>query len=95
MLAEVAEELVRGVLAEHPKEKSISLLAISASKLEKSPVLQLELSFAREDEKRRPGSKQGMARRVADGAIDRNSRSFWMGGRRLRVAGARDLPLGA
>jgi len=43
---------------------------LSASNVEKSPVVQLELSFAREDEKRRPGTKQGRARWVADGAID-------------------------
>jgi DNA polymerase IV len=71
MLAEIAVELVRGVLAAHPNEKTISLVGISVSKFEKSPLVQLELSFAREDEKRRPGSEQGMARRVADGAIDR------------------------
>jgi DNA polymerase-4 len=70
MLAEIAEELVRGVLAKHSNEKTISLLGISASNLEKSPVVQLELSFAREDEKRRPGTRQGRARWVADGAID-------------------------
>ena len=33
--------------------------------------MQLEPSFARDDEKRPPGSRQGMARRVADGAIDK------------------------
>jgi DNA polymerase-4 len=71
MLAEIAGELVRGVLAAHPNEKTISLVGISVSKFEKSPLVQLELSFTREDEKRRPGSEQGMARRVADGAIDR------------------------
>jgi len=70
MLAEIAEELVRGVLAKHSNERTVSLLGISASKLEKSPLVQLELSFAREDEKRRPGTKQGRARWVADGAID-------------------------
>ena len=70
MLAEIAEELVRGVLAKHSNERTVSLLGISASNLEKSPVVQLELSFAREDEKRRPGTKQGRARWVADGAID-------------------------
>src|SRR5262249_50962598 len=71
MLAETAEELVRRVLAKHPDETSISLLGLSVSKLEHSPVVQLELAFALEDEKRRPGSGEGMARRVADGAIDR------------------------
>jgi DNA polymerase-4 len=70
MLAEIAEELVRGLLAKHSNERTVSLLGISASNLEKSPVVQLELSFAREDEKRRPGTKQGRARWVADGAID-------------------------
>ena len=70
MLAEIAEELVRRVLAKYPSEKTITLLAISVSKLEKSPLVQLELSFAREDEKRRPGTKQGRARWAADGAID-------------------------
>ena len=34
MLAEIAEDLVRGVLADHPREKTISLLAISVSHLE-------------------------------------------------------------
>jgi DNA polymerase IV len=71
MLAETAEELVRGVLAKHRQEKCISLLGISVSNLERFPVVQLEPSFARDDEKRRPGSRQGMARRAADGAIDK------------------------
>ena len=34
ILAEIAEELVRAVLADHPDEKTISLLAISVSHLE-------------------------------------------------------------
>jgi DNA polymerase-4 len=71
MLAEMAEDLVRGVLAKHSNERMISLLGISAANLERSPLVQLELSFAREDEKRRPGTKQGRARWIADGAIDR------------------------
>jgi DNA polymerase IV len=71
MLAETGEDLVRGVLARNQHEKFISLLAISVSNLEKSSVVQLELSFARGGDKRRPGSKHGLARRVADGAIDK------------------------
>src|SRR5262245_38163829 len=71
MLAEIAEELVRGVLAQRLTEKSISLLALAVCKLERPAIVQLELSFGREDEKLRPGSKQGMARLVADGAIDK------------------------
>jgi DNA polymerase-4 len=71
-LAEIAEELVRGVLADHPHEKSISLLAISVSQLEDGcSDLQLELPLGLADEARRPGTKRGMARRKADGAIDR------------------------
>jgi DNA polymerase IV len=70
ILAEVAEELVRTVLANHPDEKTISLLAISVSHLEECSGLQLELPFGLEDEQRRPGSRSGMARWVADRAVD-------------------------
>ncbi len=69
-LAEVAEELVRGVLADHPQAKTISLLAISVSNLEELPVVQLELPIGLEDEPCRPGSKRGMTRWVADRAVD-------------------------
>jgi DNA polymerase IV len=70
MLAEIAEELVRAALAEHPDEKVISLLAISVSHLEERPQMQLELPLGLEDELRRPGSKKGMRRCLADRAID-------------------------
>jgi DNA polymerase IV len=70
ILAGIAEDLVRGVLADHPEEKTISLLAIVVSNLDVHPVAQLELPLALEDEGRRPGSKKGSARRVADLAID-------------------------
>jgi len=70
MLAEIAEDLVRGVLVKHCDERVISLLAISVSNLEKNPIVQLELPLALEDEKRRPGSRQGAARWAADRAID-------------------------
>src|SRR5260370_4182853 len=42
ILAAIADDLVRGVLAKHPDEKTISLLAISVSNLEKQSVVQLE-----------------------------------------------------
>ena len=71
MLAEIAEGLVRGVLAKHPDEKTISLLAISVSNLEQHPIVQLELPFRLEGEERRPGTKRGRARWVADCAIDK------------------------
>src|SRR5499425_336404 len=41
-LAEIAENLVRGALAEHRDEKTISLLAISVSNLEAHAIVQLE-----------------------------------------------------
>src|SRR5215813_13623492 len=69
-LAEIAEELVRSALADHPEEKTISLLAISVSHLEKHWKVQLELPLELEDEKRRPGTKKGMARWTADRAVD-------------------------
>jgi DNA polymerase IV len=70
ILAEIAEELVRRVLADHPDEKTISLLAISVSHLETNWDIQLELPLGMADEKRRPGTKRGMARWSADRAMD-------------------------
>jgi DNA polymerase-4 len=70
-LAEVAEELVRRALADHPNERSISLLAISVSNLEEEASVQLELPLSLDDEKRRPGTARGEARWAADRAIDR------------------------
>jgi DNA polymerase-4 len=69
-LAEIAEELVRMALVDHPDEKMISLLAISVSHLENRWKLQLELPLGLEDEKRRPGTKRETARWTADRAID-------------------------
>jgi DNA polymerase-4 len=71
ILAEVAEELVRTALADHPHERTISLLAISVSHLEERPGLQLDLPLGLADEKRRPGTRTGLARWQADRAIDR------------------------
>jgi DNA polymerase-4 len=70
ILAEVAEELVRAVLADHPREKTISLLAIAISHLEKQTLLQLDLPLGLADEMRRPGARRGAARLSADHAID-------------------------
>jgi DNA polymerase-4 len=69
-LAEIAEELVRTALADHPCEKTISLLAISVSHLEKHWEVQLEFPLGLADEKRRPGTKKGIARWTADRAVD-------------------------
>jgi DNA polymerase-4 len=70
ILAEIAEQLVRAVLTDHPGEKTISLLAISVSHLEEHADLQLDLPLGLADERRRPGSRQGMARWMADRAVD-------------------------
>ena len=70
-LAEIAEDLVRGVLAHHPHERTISLLAISVSNLEAHAIVQLELPLSLADEARRPGSRKGVARFQADRAVDK------------------------
>jgi DNA polymerase-4 len=70
ILAEIAEELVRSVLAQHPREKTISLLAISVSHLDDRPLLQLDLPLGLDDERRRPGARKGIARGQADRAVD-------------------------
>jgi DNA polymerase IV len=71
ILAELAEELVRAVLADHPDERTISLLAISVSHLEDDWDLELELPLGLQDEARRPGTKMGMARWAVDCAVDK------------------------
>ena len=71
ILAEIAEELVRTALGDHPEEKNISLLAISASQLETNAELQFELPLGLDDEARRPGSRKGLARHAADRAVDK------------------------
>ena len=76
VLAEIAAELVRAALAQHPDEKTISLLAISVSHLKKHGELQLELPLGLADEGRRPGSKKGMARWAADRAVDKIRKRF-------------------
>ena len=70
-LAEIAEELVRCALALHPEERFITLLAIAVSHLERQPMLQLELSLGLADEARRPGTKTGASRWLADRAMDK------------------------
>jgi DNA polymerase-4 len=70
-LAEIAEELVRAALADYPHERIISLLGISVSQLERHWDVQLELPLGLDDEKRRPGSKSGRARWIADRAVDK------------------------
>lgn len=70
ILAETAEGLVRDVLDAHPGEPTLSLLAISISRLAPASGLQLELPLGLADAARRPGSAPGAARWAADHAID-------------------------
>lgn len=76
MLAEIAEELVRIALADHPCERTISLLAISVSHLEKQAEMQFDLPLGLADEHRRPGTKRGIARWTADKAVDKIRERF-------------------
>jgi DNA polymerase-4 len=73
MLAEIAEELVRAALADHPRERIITLLAMSQIGVQSE--LQLELPLGLADEKHRPGTRQGAARWSADRAMDRSGRA--------------------
>jgi DNA polymerase-4 len=85
-LAEIAEDLVRGALADHREERTISLLAIAVSHLEAHPIVQLELPLAFGDDGRRPGTKQGLARSRADRAVDAIRKRF--GGQALDYGAA-------
>jgi DNA polymerase-4 len=75
-IAEIAEDLVRGALADHRDEKTISLLAIAVSNLEAHPIVQLELPLGLPNERARPGTKKGLARSRADQAIDAIRKRF-------------------
>ena len=69
-LLEVAVDLVRGVLADYPGERTISLLAIWGSHLGEDPFPRRELPLRLADDGRRPGTRKGMARLRADRAVD-------------------------
>ena len=69
-LAEIAEDLVRAVLADRPAERTISLLAIAVSHLDAPAIVQLELPLGLADEGVRPGTTKGLARSRADRAVD-------------------------
>ena len=71
IVAEIAEDLVRGVQHDYPRERSISLLAISVSHLGPADGLQLEFGLGLADEPRRPGASKGAARWQADRAMDK------------------------
>jgi len=97
ILAEIAEELVRAALADHPREKTISLLAISVSHMEEEPLIQLDLPLGLADEGRRPGAGRGAARWRADRAVDAIRDRFGreaVGYGSVVLGGARSVPDG-
>jgi len=67
---------VRGVLADHRDERTISLLAISVAHLEAHPIVQLELPLGLADERCRPGTRKGVARSRVDRAVDAIRKRF-------------------
>jgi len=93
-LAEIAEDLVRGVLADHRDQRTISLLAIAVSHLDAHPIVQLELPLGLGDEGQRPGTTIGLARSRADRAVDAIRKRF--GGHAVdygsAVRGGRSVP---
>ena len=93
ILAEIAEELVRAVLAEHPDEKTISLLAISVSHLEEHWDLQLELPLGLDDERAPPRQPRQAWRAGGRSRRRQDPRSLRMGCHRIRLGGARTSPV--
>ena len=68
-LTEVATELAATILADHPEEREITLLAVSVSKLVAEPMLQLELPLDLPGDPR-PGNVVGAARWAVDRSVD-------------------------
>jgi DNA polymerase-4 len=84
-------------LRDHPREATISLLAISVSHLELQPVLQLEFSMGLAGESRRPGTRRGASRWMADKAMDKvRSRFGWdaIGYGNVVLEGTKSVPDG-
>jgi DNA polymerase-4 len=72
IIAEVAEDLVRSVRDEfYPRERIITLVAISIAHLTEDWAGQFELSFGLPGDNRRPGTRRATARWDADRALDK------------------------
>jgi DNA polymerase-4 len=69
-LTELATELARAALDDHPRERDITLLAVSVSNLVEEPALQLEMSLGLDDDRFRPGTMAGAARWTVDRSMD-------------------------
>jgi len=89
-LAEIAEDLVRGVLADHRDERTLSLLAISVSHLEAHAIVHLELPLGLACEGCRPGTKQDLRDRAQTGPSMRSASASehkrWIMGRHRGLA---------
>jgi DNA polymerase-4 len=70
-LTELAVELAGAALADHPREREVTLLAVSVSHLVDESVLQLELPLGLDGGQHRPGTAAGSARWALDRAMDR------------------------
>lgn len=68
--AEMATELARAALTDHPRQREITLLAVSVSNLVDEPALQLELPLGLPAGWHRPGTMAGMARWAVDRSVD-------------------------
>jgi len=69
-LTDIAVDLARAALADHPSERDITLLAVSVSNVRDEPALQLELPLGLADQRERPGAPAGAARWAIDRAVD-------------------------
>jgi DNA polymerase-4 len=69
-LTEIAVELAGSALADHPREREITLLAVSVSQLMDEFPFQLELPLPLDGDRHRPGTAAGSARLALDRALD-------------------------
>lgn len=95
ILAEVAEDLVRGALADYPTRNVITLLSVGVSQLEHEEALQLELGFNLPGEEARPGTEKGSERWALDKAVDEVRQKFGrdsVGYASVVLSGDRDVP---
>ena len=95
ILAEIAEDLVRGVLLDHPRERTISLLAIAVSNLEENGLLQLDLPLGLSRREPAAGQREGRGALPCRPRHGRDPRAFRAGGGGLRLGAARPAALGA
>jgi DNA polymerase-4 len=74
-MTEIAVELAGAALADHPDDREISLLGVSASNLEHEPAVQLELPVL-DDDPRHAGSATATTRAAVDRSMDAVRRKF-------------------